>query len=258
MSPPPQAPVLINVPLQSQQAKNSPLHVDQVRESTFSIATENGHPFCTLKLLPVPAFGLQIIGQKRAGEYALLHAKDCLASTVNQRCMYWQEGLHCHYCGIELTLRAGNTVAEKRPEKLLQVLDLALAETVVTHVTLTIGSQPNESRGILQYLPIVRALKEHHPEISIHAQFEPPPAENYITQLHEVGCDTVGIHVEITDDVKRLEFCPGKGRIPWEKYKRTWEVAVDALARIKSSLTFSWGWNLFLRGCSIGLPKCVK
>lgn len=226
-----QTEVLINIPLQSQQARFSPLCVDSVMESTFSITTTNRRPFCMLKLLPVPTFGLKSIGKRLAKEYALLHAKHCLASTVNQRCVYWQEGLACKFCGIELSLDAGNTVEIKRPENLVQALELALAECSVTHVTLTIGTQADDSRGIRQYIPIIRALKEHHPEITVHAQFEPPSSDEFIPQLREVGCDTVGIHVEITDDAKRLEFCPGKGHLSWEEYLRTWEIAVDAFGR---------------------------
>ncbi len=45
---------------------------------------------------------------------ALLHL-DSLASTVLQTCAYWGNDDQCAFCGIGLSLAAGNTVAKKRP-----------------------------------------------------------------------------------------------------------------------------------------------
>ncbi len=218
--------VVINVSLQSQRAKDSPLQVQRVEGSTWTI-TRQAAPFCRLELLPVPQFYSKEINGHPAGQYALLHATDCLATTVNQRCVYWRAGQACKFCGIELSLESGSTVAVKDADHLLKVLDLARTEAPVTHITLTIGTQADESRGIKEYIPIVRALKRTHPEIKIHAQFEPPKRDDYIHQLRLAGCDTVGIHAEILDDARRQEYCPGKGHLQWKDYLRAWRVSAQ-------------------------------
>ncbi len=217
--------VIINVSLQSQRSKTSPLIVERVVGSTWTIRYQT-QPFCTLELLPVPQFYTKIIDGRPAGDYALLHATDCLATTVNQRCIYWHDGHACRFCGIELSIEAGSTIEVKDAEQLLKVLDLARTEAPVTHVTLTIGTQADESRGIKEYIPIVQRLKQVHSEIKIHAQFEPPSQVEYIHKLREAGCDTVGIHVEILDDAKRQEYCPGKGHLQWQDYLGAWRVCV--------------------------------
>jgi len=224
VTPIPSRQVIINVSLQSQRAKHSPLTVRKIEGSTWTIARQT-QPFCTLELLPIPRFHQQDIDGRPAGQYGLLHAADCLATTVNQRCIYWRSGQACQFCGIELSIEAGNTVEVKDPEHLLRVLDLALTEVPVTHVTLTIGTQADASGGIRDYIPIVQKLKAAHPEVKIHAQFEPPKQQDYIHQLRVAGCDTVGIHVEILDDMKRWEYCPGKGHLQWNHFLQAWQTA---------------------------------
>ncbi len=218
--------VIINVSLQSERAKTSPLVVERVEGSTWTI-THNGRSFCTLEILPVPHFYTKLLDGRPSGQYALLHGTDCLATTVNQRCIYWREGQACQFCGIELSLEVGNTIEVKDAGHLLQALELARSEAPVTHVTLTIGTQADESRGIKEYLPIIQKLKHAHPEIKIHAQFEPPKQNIFIHQLRSAGCDTAGIHAEILDDVTRQKYCPGKGHLHWKDYLRAWRTGVQ-------------------------------
>ncbi len=222
--------VLINISLQSQRALTSPLTVEKVEGSLWTI-TYQKRTFCTLELLPVPRFYEQQIEGHPATHYALLHGTDCLATTVNQRCIYWRAGQACQFCGIELSLNAGDTVEVKTPHHLLQVLELALKEMPITHVTLTIGTQPDDSRGIRSYLPLVNTLKQAYPNIMLHAQFEPPKGGTYIHELRVAGCDTAGIHVEILDDYLRQQYCPGKGHIRWQDYLQAWKEAVAEFGR---------------------------
>jgi radical SAM protein (TIGR04043 family) len=217
---------VVNVPLQSQLAQSSPLIVESIDWPTWHVSRD-GEAYCKLQLLPVPAFHSMPLDDHLASQYAVLHATNCLATTVNQRCIYWRSGRQCEYCGIELSLDVGSTVEIKDADHILQVLALALEQLPVTHITLTTGTQPDASRGIAEYLPIVHAIKESYPEIGVHTQFEPPKQVKYIQQLKAAGCDTVGIHVEVLDDARRHNFCPGKGLLRWDDYLRAWRVAVE-------------------------------
>ncbi|OLS15661.1 MAG: radical SAM protein, MSMEG_0568 family [Promethearchaeota archaeon CR_4] len=219
-------PVIINISLQSQRSQHAPLLVQKIEGVNWTIACQT-ETYCTLELLPVPRFHQQYIDGRPAAQYVLLHATDCLATTVNQRCIYWRGGQACQFCGIELSLDAGHTVEVKDSKHILQVLELALAEVPVTHLTLTIGTQADESRGIREYIPIVQNLKSAYPDLRIHTQFEPPARAEFIHQLRAAGCDSVGIHVEILDDAKRNEYCPGKGHLGWKDYIRAWRTAVE-------------------------------
>ncbi len=222
--------ILINISLQSQRAMVSPLTVEKVQGSLWTIAYQT-RVFCTLELLPIPRFYQQQIEGHPAMHYALLHGTDCLATTVNQRCIYWRAGQACQFCGIELSIDAGDTVEVKTPRLLLQALDLALKEQAITHMTLTIGTQPDDSRGIRDYLPLVKTLKQTYPFIKLHAQFEPPKQMTYIHELRIAGCDTVGIHIEILDDNLRQQYCPGKGHLKWQDYLQAWRMAVSEFGK---------------------------
>ena len=52
---------------------------------------------------------------------ALLHGKDCLATSVIQTCTYWHSSERCRFCGIELSHRSGQTIKIKTPDQLSEV-----------------------------------------------------------------------------------------------------------------------------------------
>src|ERR1700754_2217170 len=156
---------------------------------------------------------------------ALLHL-DSLASTVVQVCNYWGTSDQCGFCGIELSLDAGRTIAKKTPEMLAEVGAAAKELDGAVDATLTTGSSAAPDRGALYVARCGQAVKEAA-GLPVEVHLEPPRDMAALDQLHGMGVDAVGIHIESFDPAVLARVAPGKFRTGIDGYFRTWERAVE-------------------------------
>lgn len=157
-------------------------------------------------------------------QIALLHL-DSLASTVVQACNYWGNSDQCGFCGIGLSLASGATIAKKTPEMLAEVAVAAKELDGAVDATLTTGSSVAPDRGALYVAKCGQAVKEAA-GLPVEIQFEPPRDLSVIDQVHDMGVDALGIHIETFDPAVLAKVAPGKFRTGIETYFRTWEHAV--------------------------------
>lgn len=158
-------------------------------------------------------------------QIALLHL-DSLASTVVQACNYWGNSDQCGFCGIGLSLASGATVAKKTPQMLAEVAVAARDLDGAVDATLTTGSSVAPDRGALYVARCGQAVKEAA-GLPVEVQFEPPRDLSTIDEVHDLGVDALGIHVESFDPQVLARVAPGKYRTGIETYFRTWEYAVE-------------------------------
>ncbi|HEY1280636.1 MAG TPA: MSMEG_0568 family radical SAM protein [Acidimicrobiales bacterium] len=157
-------------------------------------------------------------------QIALLHL-DSLASTVLQTCAYWGNEDQCAFCGIGVSLAAGRTIAKKTPEMLAEVAVAARDLDGAVDVTLTTGSTRGVDRGALYVAQCGHAVKEAS-GLPVEVQFEPPDDLDVIDRVHDLGIDTVGIHVETFDPDVLARVAPAKARAGIDHYFAAWERAV--------------------------------
>ena len=163
---------------------------------------------------------------------ALVHGIDCLATTTYQKCKYWACGEACKFCGIELSLSQETTILEKNYRQINEVIAAAKIENRCSHITLTSGTEMGEDKGANRYIEILKEIKNEYPKLPLHVQIE--PFENnleYINKLKEAGADTIGIHVEITDENIRKKVTPGKSKIPYKIFEENWQHAVEIFGK---------------------------
>ena len=130
-------------------------------------------------------------------QIALLHL-DSLASTVVQACNYWGNSDQCGFCGIGLSLAAGRTIAKKTPAMLAEVAVAAKELDGAVDATLTTGSSVAPDRGALYVARCGQAVKEAA-GLPVEVQFEPPRDLVVLDQVHDMGIDSVGVHIETFD-----------------------------------------------------------
>jgi radical SAM protein (TIGR04043 family) len=159
---------------------------------------------------------------------ALLHL-DSIASTVVQKCIYWDTPEQCHFCGIELT-RGEQTIPVKTPAQLAEVATAARDLDHAVDVTLTTGSLNRRDRGALYISKCAAAIKEAC-GLPIQVQFEPPDDMSVLDEVHRAGVDAVGIHIETFDPEVLARVAAGKAQCGVEGYFRTWERAVEVFGR---------------------------
>ncbi len=174
-------------------------------------------------------------------QIALLHL-DSLASTVVQACNYWGNSDQCGFCGIGLSLASGATIAKKTPEMLAEVAVAAKELDGAIDATLTTGSSVAPDRGALYVARCAHAVKEAA-GLPVEIQFEPPRDLSVIDQVHDMGIDALGIHIETFDPAVLARVAPGKFRTGIDTYFRTWEhaVAVFGAGRVSTYVILGMG-----------------
>ena len=190
---------------------DSGVRVDSIgRPRFYDLATDEGVPF---------------------EKIARLHGANVLATTVLQTCIRYAEDQRCRFCSIEESLRAGSTVAVKKPDDLAAVARAAVDLDGVTQMVMTTGTSAGKDRGARHLARCVRAVKGAVPEMPIQVQCEPPADLSTITELRDAGADAIGIHVESLDDDVRRRWMPGKSSVPLTEYREAWAEAVRVFGR---------------------------
>jgi radical SAM protein (TIGR04043 family) len=159
-------------------------------------------------------------------QIALLHGRDCLATTVIQKCIYWNTDKRCKFCGIELSLNNKTTIERKTAEQLVEVAKVAKEIDNVKHIVLTSGTNHSLQYGIKYLSNCVRSIK-CVTNLPIHVQIEPPSDSDVLVELKEAGVDTIGIHIESFDFKILKEIAPVKAVLGLKRYSRAWEKSVD-------------------------------
>ncbi len=155
----------------------------------------------------------------------LLHL-DSFASTVIQTCAYWGKDDQCKFCGIGVSLDARRTIVKKTPAQLAEVAAAAKELDGAVDATLTTGSSSGVDRGARYVARCGNAVKEGT-GLPVEVQFEPPVNLDVIDEVHDLGIDSVGIHVESFDPVVLAQVAPAKARTGIDQYFRAWERAVS-------------------------------
>jgi len=166
---------------------------------------------------------------------ARLHGSDCLATTVIQECVrYNNADTRCRFCAIGVSLQSGATIHTKTPAQLAEVAKAAKRLDGVSHVTLTTGTINLMDKGAVYVAECARAIKKAT-GLPIQAQVEPPVDCDIFFHMKKMGVDDVGIHIESFDPEVRSKVTPGKSTISIERYFEVFEKAVSVFGRNKVS-----------------------
>jgi len=211
----------IEIPLQGKFVETSPFHLAQIK-GNWRIH-RGKKPLVEVKMVPRPRFYEKTMSDGTPmRKVAVLHGKDCLASTVYSKCVYWTSGRQCKFCGIELW--HNKRLIQKQPHQLGEVAEEAVKEGAAKHITLTTGTPPEPDKGALMLAEATRAIKEHV-NTPVHVQLEPPRKTRFLETLRNAGVDTVGMHVESFDQKVLSNICPAKSRV--QAFMEAWKKAVE-------------------------------
>jgi len=211
----------IEIPLQGKFVESSPFRL--VQTSGNWRVLRGTRALTEVKPVPRPRFYEKTTSDGTSmRKVAVLHGKDCLASTVYSKCVYWSSGKQCKFCGIELWHR--DRLIQKQPHQIGEVAEEAFQEGAAKHFTLTTGTPSGRDRGALMLAEVVKAIKEHV-NMPVHVQLEPPESTKFLETLQHAGVDTVGIHVESFDQKVLSNVCPAKSNV--KGYFKAWKSAAE-------------------------------
>ena len=215
----------ISVPTESPYVGRSPYDLKNI-EGVFWIC-KNAAPLVPVEIVPPPGF----YGQRTADgvlfeKIALLHGRDCLATTIRQTCDHWGQGRPCLFCGIQVSLRARGTLPRKSPEQLAEVAWKAKELDGIRQVVLTTGATSSPGDEV-QLLSRCAAAIIQATGLPVHAQCLPPPEPASLVFLKTAGVDTIGLHIESFDREILARMAPAKAAIGWSRYEQAWKEAVE-------------------------------
>jgi radical SAM protein (TIGR04043 family)/putative N-acetyltransferase (TIGR04045 family) len=219
--------VPVNVPIRAAYTAESPFSLADTEEEGCYTLLKSGLPVTDIRVVPPPHFYLQ---SDHSGipfqKIALLHGRDCLATTVLQTCVNWGNDLQCAFCATRISLDGGSTIARKTPSQLAQVARLAAERDGVTHLVLTSGTGNPPGSEITYLAECTRTIKAGI-DLPVHVQFLPPMDLSLLKRLKAAGVDTVGIHIESFDLATLHRMAPVKARIGFDRYETAWKRAVE-------------------------------
>ncbi len=213
------------VPTSCDFASKSPYSI-QSKNGTHTLL-KNGSPLTEVKIPDPPHFySLKTRDGIPYSKIALLHGSNCLASTVSQKCTYWNSNKRCIFCGIELSLNSKATIFKKSPQQLLEVTKAASELDGVQHITLTTGAHAHSSDEIHCLSSCCSHIKSGS-NLPIHVQLMPPADLKLLELLKKSGADTVGIHIESFDLGVLKKVAPNKAEKGLKYYIKAWKEAIN-------------------------------
>ncbi len=217
--------VPVSVPIAAGYVSRSPFSLKEVSNG-YSLL-KNGKPVSTVQVVPEPNFYNKSTNEGIPyRQIALLHGKDCLATTVLQKCVHWKHSRKCSFCATESSLANKQTIAKKTPEQLAQVAKAARDMDGVTHMVLTSGTGDPPGSEIPYLAQCARAVKEYA-NIPVQVQIAPPQDLGLIDELKDAGVESIGIHIESFDWDILSKVAPTKAEIGLNHYEKAWKKAVQ-------------------------------
>ena len=149
---------------------------------------------------------------------ALLHL-DSIASTVVQKCIYWDTPEQCGFCGIELT-RGEQTIPVKTPAQLAEVCTAArdLRPRGRRHADHRLAEPARPRRDL--HLPLRARRSRRRAGCRSRSSSSRPTTCACSTRSRRAGVDAVGIHSETFDPEVLARVAPGKAQCGIEGYFR--------------------------------------
>lgn len=200
------------------------------------VLQKDGRFLGTARIVTRPKFyGLDTADGVPYFKIALLHGSDCLASTVVQECVRYNDpAKRCRFCAIGLSLERGATIHTKTPQQLAEVAAAAKALDGARHVTLTSGTTEPADDGALYLGRCARAIRQSA-DLPTEIQFEPPRDKAVFAELRRMGVADVGMHIESFDPAARARYTPGKAAVSVDDYFAAFEEAVAVFGKNRVS-----------------------
>lgn len=215
----------VNVPIRAAYTSTSPFSLTEAGTGRYTLL-KDGRPVAETRVVPSPGF----YGQSDENgiplhQIALLHGRDCLATTVLQQCVNWASNRRCAFCATQISLEKGSTIARKTPRQLARVAEVAASRDGVRHMVMTSGTGDPPGSEVA-YLAECAAAVKARVDIPIHVQFIPPDDPALMDPLKQAGVDTVGIHIESFHGPTLKRVAPVKHTIGFAHYEQAWQRAV--------------------------------
>ena len=190
-------------------------------ESGFSLESVQGNKaqlLCggeseTVELVEVPSFYKKLTRKgSRMGSFASLHDRLLILQPFMGCGFFAQENEACAYCQYDSMLNEAEPPL-RDPLELVEVVLAALAEREVDTVYLYNGFSPSDDVGLSRLLPVIALLRRHLGHRQVALETVAPKDLSVIDALYAAGLDIFVCNMEVFDEKRFAEICPGKEKL---------------------------------------------
>ncbi len=195
-----------------------PVGLPYTQDSGFSLQSlegnkatlECGGEIEVVELVQAPEFYKKLTRKgSRMGSFASLHDKLLILQPFMGCGFFAQQDKACAYCQYDSMLNDAQPPL-RDPLELVEVVLAALAEREVDTVYLYNGFSPSDDVGLSQLLPVIALLRRHLGHRQIALETVAPKDLTVIDALYASGLDIFICNLEVFDESRFAEVCPGK------------------------------------------------
>ncbi|MFC1561076.1 radical SAM protein [Candidatus Latescibacterota bacterium] len=152
-----------------------------------------------------------------------LHEGKAFLHQAYAGCDLHSSGMQCKFCGtgshwkIGEPIEIGKTVAE------------AVMENPNYHVCLGGGTRLPLDHNVEYFSKCASEIRKRNSKVPIWIEMVPPEYNEGISKLVEFGATSFGFNIEIWTEKLREEICPGKFKMPKNRYLEAMEEALSIL-----------------------------
>lgn len=145
----------------------------------------------------------------RMGAFSALHDKVLMLHPFLGCGFFAVSGSACRYCLYDSMLNK-RVPPLRKPLELVEVLQAAQHEREIDTVYLYNGFSPDAASGLRRLLPAVELLRRHLPGKQIALETVAPQDVQVIEELYGAGVDIFICNLEVFEEDRFAELCPGK------------------------------------------------
>lgn len=203
----------VNAPVREPFVQQSPLHL--AKEGDHYRIYDGDEPLTECTPFPWPKW----YGQKTSTGVPMslvvsAHSSTSLYTAIYQGgCDYFSGGQECKFCAMKID----NKTEWRKIEPIIEVAKAALLENPAAEISFGGGTRLTPDKGAKHDGPAIRAFKKEV-NMPVSVEMAPPDSDDWIDRLHDDGCDSLLLNLEIWDRPRRAELMPGKSKITRERY----------------------------------------
>ena len=160
-------------------------------------------------------------------ELARLHSPTCINIWPSTTCCYDTPEQKCRFCSLKADADKPIDTAE-----LAEGLKLLLAQVPKEYILNFSGGTYHDPDWMVRYwIDLARKIREFS-QVSITVEFAPPSDLGLLREMKDAGIGVAIMNLEVADEARRREICPGKSHISYAHYHEAFREAVKI---------FGWG-----------------
>ena len=209
--------------------EKSPYSIEKIKDR-FYLYKNNKH-LCGISVIKAPEwYKKSTTDGHLMADVFLQEGKDILITGLWNNCCYFNNETQCKFCVLGHQKDNGL----KNINHFVETVLAAQKEKPDYSLHLTGGNTPTPDHGIKYYEKYVKAIRKES-NIPISLEISPPEDMKDIDDLVSAGVNGFSINIEIWDEIKRKQICPGKSEIKREQYFKSWQRSTKLLGEFKTS-----------------------